>query len=258
MSRPRPAFVSFRFPSAAAAAVLWVSACQSSYRAPEDAAAGSELVDAFVPGEVGQEPSDGRTWSGDGAAELEVRMSRGDVQEAAPEARDAADGGVGGEDLDPDATVVDAAPGEAVVVDAAAGEQDAGAADAASGGDADPPLALSPCPDENAALCPDSDPLCLFDTGPGGASGGGGLPGGSFLTTWSVCTRFCETDADCPSEYSQARCVDHGRDRICVLDCSFGRACPAEGLSCSPAEQCAHFVCNCSGTGCQDSLCVAP
>lgn len=147
--------------------------------------------------------------------------------------------------IDPDAIDAhDAGP-----VDAAVVVEDAGAREI-------PLLALTPCPEEDADLCPETDPLCYWESGPGG--GGGGGPEGfySFSTGWSVCTRFCETDADCPSALGQASCIESGTGHICLFDCSFGRSCPGE-LACGYGDRCGHHFCNCTGdAGCNDWLCL--
>lgn len=118
-------------------------------------------------------------------------------------------------------------------------------------------LSLTPCPEEDAAVCPASDPLCFWESGPGG--GGGGGPEGyySFFTGWSMCTRFCESDADCPSDIGAARCLPSvpGGDRICLFECTFGRSCPGE-LSCSNGDRCGHHFCECTGAGCEQPLCT--
>jgi hypothetical protein len=149
-------------------------------------------------------------------------------------------------------------PIDADVIDA---RRDAGREDAEitaeDAGDLEaPPLALTPCPEEDANVCPQTDPLCYWESGPGG--GGGGGPEGfySFSTGWSVCTRFCQSDADCPSALGQARCVESGSDRICLFDCSFGRSCPGD-LACSYGDRCANHFCNCTGdAGCSNWLCL--
>jgi len=149
-------------------------------------------------------------------------------------------------DPDPIDAPRDAGPADAAVVVEDAGERET------------PPLALTPCPEEDANMCPETDPLCYWESGPGG--GGGGGPEGfySFSTSWSVCTRFCETDADCPSALGQARCVESGsdHDHICLFDCSFGRSCPGD-LACSYGDRCANHFCDCTGdAGCNDWLCL--
>jgi hypothetical protein len=145
-----------------------------------------------------------------------------------------------------DASVVDL---DAGALDAAVVIEDSGAAESDA-----PPLALAPCPEEDANVCPETDPLCYWESGPGGAGGGG--PDGfySFLTGWSVCTRFCETDADCPSALGTASCVEAGTDHICLFDCSFGRSCPGD-LACSYGDRCANHFCECTGVGCDQPLC---
>lgn len=147
-------------------------------------------------------------------------------------------------DPDPAHAPRDAGPADAEVVVEDAGEREA------------PLLALTPCPEEDANVCPETDPLCYWESGPGG--GGGGGPDGfySFFTGWSVCTRFCETDTDCPSALGQARCVESGSDHICLFDCSFGRSCPGD-LACSYGDRCANHFCECTGdAGCNDWLCL--
>jgi len=137
-----------------------------------------------------------------------------------------------------------------------AGAADAGATAEDAGERETPPLALTPCPEEDANVCPETDPLCYWESGPGGAGGGGPEGFYSFSTGWSVCTRFCDTDADCPSALGQARCVESGSDHICLFDCSFGRSCPGD-LACSNGDRCANHFCNCTGeAGCNDWLCL--
>lgn len=125
-----------------------------------------------------------------------------------------------------------------------------------STGDAALPVSFDECREGDAKACPDEDPACLVVDGPGG-----GDPNGSFFVTWSYCTRECDSDADCVSEEqggtAKPRCVPKGPNQVnvCVLDCSFGKQCPAT-LECSNDETCGTRFCDCKGTGCQDFLCT--
>lgn len=109
-----------------------------------------------------------------------------------------------------------------------------------------------------ARTCPESDPLCVSQDGPGGFD-----PNGSFQVTWSFCTRECETDDDCASGLeggtAPVRCVQYGPNmvNICVLDCGFGQSCPDQ-LSCSNDAHCGTKNCSCSGNLCNDPLCAGP
>lgn len=116
-------------------------------------------------------------------------------------------------------------------------------------------LALTPCPEEDATVCPASDPLCYWESGPSGGGSDGQGETWSVFTGWSVCTRFCEVDADCPSELGTASCVESGSDRICLFECTFGRSCPGEELSCSNGDRCGLHFCECTGRGCDDPFC---
>ena len=113
--------------------------------------------------------------------------------------------------------------------------------------------AANPANRDDANLCPAEDPLCFYSTGAGGIG-----PDGSFFQTWSACTRFCETDDDCPSDVGTAQCVMLNNAMICAIDCSFGQSCPG-GLSCARDEElCANYFCDCTGDACNDPLCTDP
>jgi len=124
-----------------------------------------------------------------------------------------------------------------------------------TGGGGDP-VSFAECQDGMADSCPELDPACLVIDGPGGFG-----PNGSFFVTWSYCTRECESDADCvsglPGGSAKPRCLPKGANdiKVCVLDCSFGKTCPA-GLECSNDDACGTKFCDCSGDGCQEDLCV--
>ena len=130
-----------------------------------------------------------------------------------------------------------------------------GTTDETTGGGGDP-VSFAECQDGMADSCPELDPACLVIDGPGGFG-----PNGSFFVTWSYCTRECESDADCvsglPGGSAKPRCLPKGANdiKVCVLDCSFGKTCPA-GLECSNDDACGTKFCDCSGDGCQEDLCV--
>ena len=105
-------------------------------------------------------------------------------------------------------------------------------------------------------MCPDSDPLCVSQDGPGGFG-----PNTFFQVTWSFCTRECETDDDCASGIeggtAPVRCVPYGPNqvKVCVLDCGFGQTCP-DSLACSNDQNCGTQDCECEGELCGDPLCT--
>jgi hypothetical protein len=109
-----------------------------------------------------------------------------------------------------------------------------------------------------AGSCPESDPLCVTQDGPGGFGSEG-----FFQVTWSFCSRECETNEDCASGLeggtAKARCVQYGPNmaKICVLDCGFDQTCP-DSLTCSNDSHCGTKDCECDGALCDDPLCKGP
>ncbi len=119
------------------------------------------------------------------------------------------------------------------------------------------PVSYAACSDGTADACPVEDPLCVKSDGPGG-----GGTHGSFGVSWSFCTRFCETNADCATDIvggsATSVCKDYRGQNICMLDCSFGQSCPPGGYQCGYNNACGIHHCRCSGSGCSDPSCQSP
>ncbi len=107
------------------------------------------------------------------------------------------------------------------------------------------PLQYAPCPD--GAGCPSADPLCMFDL-----SGNRQGPSDFSSDESHVCTRRCESDADCLAAAGPlpSRCLSFGRNlRACGRACADDpNGCPDEMRCTFPA--CAHNTCQCEGDGC--------
>jgi hypothetical protein len=112
---------------------------------------------------------------------------------------------------------------------------------------------IAACEDGEASSCPNDAPLCAKRSGAG--TGAVGASGGSytFFTNYTFCTKTCDTTKDCgydlPAGVSATpvcTTFDGSNDKVCSLDCSLGRSCPA-GMICY-GNTCMHKHCSCSGS----------